>query len=104
MSKETKNILKGILFISPWLLGFIIFGVYPIISSFYYSFTDFSITTQPKWIGLDNFKRMFKDEIFWQSLKNTFVYVLGLVPLGLFVAIGIALLLNVKKIKRRGFF
>ncbi len=104
MSKETKNILKGILFISPWLLGFIIFGVYPIISSFYYSFTDFSITTQPKWIGLDNFKRMFKDEIFWQSLKNTFVYVLGLVPLGLFVAIGIALLLNVKKIKGVPFF
>ncbi|MFN4223313.1 MAG: carbohydrate ABC transporter permease [Fervidobacterium nodosum] len=104
MSKETKNILKGILFISPWLLGFIIFGVYPIISSFYHSFTDFSITTQPKWIGLDNFKRMFKDEIFWQSLKNTFVYVLGLVPLGLFVAIGIALLLNVKKIKGVPFF
>ena len=102
--KNLKSLILGLLFISPWLIGFIVFTVYPIVASFYYSFTDFSITTKPKFIGFGNFSRMFSDELFWKSLINTLVYVIGLVPLGLFIALGIALLLNKKYLRGIPFF
>ncbi len=99
MKKETKNTLKGLLFISPWMIGFLLFTVYPLAMSLYYSFCNFSITTSTEFIGLKNYVSMFQDDLFLKSLKNTLIYVLGLVPLGLLVALGIALLLNNKKIK-----
>ncbi len=90
----TKNILKGLLFISPWLIGAIVLTFLPFIQSFFYTFTRFSITMKAEWIGLENFVEIFHDPLFWKSLKNTLIYALGLVPLGLIVAIGTALLLN----------
>lgn len=104
MKKERRNLLLGLLFISPWLIGFAIFTVYPIFSSMYYSLTEFSITTHPKFVGFENFKRMFADELFWKSLKNTIIFVVGLVPLGLIVALVIALLLNTRKLRGVSFF
>jgi multiple sugar transport system permease protein len=57
---------------SPWLFGIIFFTAYPMISSFYQSFTKFNLIETPKWIGLENFHRMFfEDSDFWQALKNT---------------------------------
>lgn len=58
--------------LSPWLIGLIGFTLYPMISSFYQSFTKFNLIESPEWIGTDNYYRMFKeDPLFWQSLKNT---------------------------------
>ncbi len=57
---------------SPWLFGMIFFTAYPMISSFYQSFTKFNLIESPEWIGLENFHRMFfEDSDFWQALKNT---------------------------------
>ena len=57
---------------SPWLFGIIFFTAYPMIASFYQSFTKFNLIETPKWIGLENFHRMFfEDSDFWQALKNT---------------------------------
>ena len=57
---------------SPWILGFLFFTAYPMLASFYQSFTKFNLIETPKWIGFDNYYRMFKeDPDFWQALKNT---------------------------------
>ncbi len=86
----------GIVFALPWILGFTIFMLYPVISSFYYSFTNFSVLRSPKWIGGSNYNELMHDEVFIKTLKNTLYYAIGAVPLTTVVAIGLAMLLNTK--------
>jgi len=86
-------------FISPWFFGFLIFTLWPIIQSIYISSTDWEmqLNVVPKFIGMANYKNLlFNDELFWISLKNTFYYAFGSVPLGLILALILALLLNQK--------
>lgn len=86
----------GLLFVSPWLIGFLVFNVYPICSAIYYSFCDYSIFTPPKWVGLKNYTALFHDKLIWKSLWNTaYVTVIGL-PIGLIVSLCLALLLHQK--------
>ena len=86
----------GLLFASPWILGFLIFLAYPVIASLYYSFTNFSILKPPSWIGLENYRELARDEVFFVTLKNTLWYAVGAVPLSTVVAIILAMLLNTK--------
>ena len=104
-SRQTRrNLRLGLLFISPWLVGFGAFYLYPAVASLYYSFTDFRILQTPTWVGLDNYSRMLADSQFWKALGNTlYITILG-VPLAVMTALGIALLLNVKKIAGIGVF
>ena len=88
--------MAGLLFASPWILGFSIFLAYPVIASFLYSFTNFSILRPPSWVGVSNYNELAHDEVFYTTLKNTLIYVVGAVPLGTVVAIGLAMLLNTK--------
>ena len=94
MSKRDSRV--GILFATPWILGFLIFLTYPLVASLLYSFTNFSILRPPKLIGLQNYNELFHDEVFYKSLGNTLLYVAGAVPLSTVVAIALALLLNTK--------
>jgi multiple sugar transport system permease protein len=97
LSKEQKrNLIKGLLFISPWLIGFLAFTLTPFLMSFYYSFTTYDIIQAPTWVGLQNFKALLYDPLFWKSLYNTFYYTLIFCPLGVVVGIALALLLNLK--------
>lgn len=82
------------LFIAPAALGLLLFAVVPIITSLYYSFTDYQIGQAPAWSGLSNYAAMAADPLFWQSLKVTVLYSLGSVPLGLAGGLALALLLN----------
>ncbi|MGH2751625.1 MAG: carbohydrate ABC transporter permease [Actinomycetota bacterium] len=91
---ERRNLRLGLLFIGPWLIGFLAFLVYPILSSLYYSFTDYSGFGEAEWIGLDNYSRMIGDELFWTSLGNTVYYTAMAVPIGVVVAIVLALAMN----------
>lgn len=84
------------LFISPWLVGFLLFILYPVLSSLYYSFTDYDAITSPVWIGLDNYQELFEDELFWLSIEATVKYTLMSVPVHLLLSLGFALLLNQK--------
>jgi multiple sugar transport system permease protein len=96
-SKRTSksNNLTGYLFISPWLISFIVFTVIPIVASFVLSFTQYDILSAPKWIGLDNFERMlFKDARYWKSVSSTFYYVFTAIPMRLIFALLVAMLLN----------
>ena len=92
-----KRDYAAFIFISPWIIGFLVFQAYPFLSSFVYSFTDLSMLKPYKFIGLYNFKEIFThDQAFIQSLKVTVVYVLISVPLKLTFALFIAMLLNLK--------
>jgi len=94
--RERRAILAGLAFVSPWLIGFLIFTLYPILASFYYSFCDYRILTPPHWVGTRNYVDLFTDkDYFLPSLWNTFFMFLEL-PLGLFLGLAIALLLNLK--------
>ncbi len=86
----------GLLFISPWLAGFFIFTLYPIIASLYFSFCQYRVLTPPHWIGFQNYIDMFTDrDYFMTSLYNTFFMFIEL-PIALILAVAIALLLNQK--------
>ena len=82
--------------ISPWLIGFIVFTAYPLIMSAYYSFTFYPILDAPRWAGLENYRQLLDDELFWKSLRVTAIYCFFAVPGGVVVGYAIALLLNQK--------
>lgn len=85
----------GYLFVLPWILGLLIFYAYPVFTTIYFSFTDYNILESPKWVGLENYDRALNlDPAFWTSVKNSAYYAIFSVPLRLFFALGIALILN----------
>jgi multiple sugar transport system permease protein len=89
------DLVPALLFISPWIIGFLWFQLYPIGASLYYSFTSYNLMQPPIYIGMDNYTRLFgEDELFRKSLYNTAIYTLFSVPLGLTVAFIFALVLN----------
>lgn len=101
---ETRNLITGLLFVSPWLLGFLIWTLYPLVSSIFYSFTRYDLVRPAVWIGLDNFKEIFTDDPrFWTVVYNTLYYVGISVPLGVVVAFLMASLLNTKLVLRSTF-
>ena len=99
MIKSTvrKRNLIGYVYIFPWIIGFLIFQLYPLVASFVYSFTDFSVTSKPEFVGLANYIEMFtKDESFYESLTVTFKYVFLAVPMKIAFALLIAVILSQK--------
>lgn len=95
--RARRQLLKGLFFISPWIVGFLMFSLYPIAASFYYSLTAYSVLQKPNFIGLNNYQVMFfEDKLFWKSLYNTLYYTAGAVGLGTIAAIAMAMLLNMK--------
>jgi multiple sugar transport system permease protein len=94
---ERHNLLVGLAFCAPFLVGFLAFTLYPMASSFYYSFTHFDGLNPPRWIGLNNYRFLFsEDDEFKQALSNTVYMVLIGVPAQLLTAFVTALLLNIK--------
>lgn len=89
-----RSLLTGLLFISPWIVGFLAFQMYPFFASLYYSFTFYQILDRPRWIGLENYANLFRDERFLRGLYNSTYYAIFAVPLGAVAGILLALLLN----------
>ncbi len=112
--KEKKPInrnfstLKGqkklaIIFMIPWVIGFLAFNLYPILTTIFYSFTKYNLFEAPKWVGLENYSTLFRSKEFYQSLYNTLYYVIFGVGLQLSLALITAIILNMK-VKGRSFF
>ena len=102
--REARFFWKGILFASPWLIGFVCFILLPVCLAFYYSFTDYNLFNEPAWVGLKNYKDAFKDQYVWKGLKNT-LYMVVISPIvGMVVSLLLALLLNQKNIPGLPFF
>ena len=88
----------GYAFIAPWLIGFLGLTLIPMGASLYLAFTDYDILTAPRWVGLENFQRMFlQDRRYLQSVTVTLFYVAVAVPLRLAFALGLAMLLNTQR-------
>jgi len=103
MRRETRLFFS---FIMPWLTGFMVFVVGPMLASLYLAFTRYSIQSSPQWVGLLNFKSIVLgwDPAFYRSVKVTLLYVVLAVPMGLIVSLSAALVLNVQGIKGRSIF
>lgn len=103
LGRVVRDNLSSYAFLVPWLLGFFLLTLYPMIYSLYLSFTEYNILQPPKWIGLRNFFVMFvgsdqypRDGRFLNSLLVTFRFVFISVPLKLIFALIVALLMNQK--------
>jgi len=88
-----KDNVAAVIFVLPFLIGFIAFLVVPMAMSLYYSFTDFNILRDPSWVGLDNYRRMLGDDRLFRSLRATFYFAFASVPLRLIFALAVAVLL-----------
>ena len=94
MKPETKRFLTMLAFISPWIIGFLGFFVYPLLLSLYYSFTEYNLLQSPKWVGLHNYRSLPEDTHYTNAVWNTVYFVAFSVPLGVLTAFIIAFLLN----------
>lgn len=93
---EARALVRGLAFLSPWLIGFLVFTVVPVCLSLYYSFCDYSLLQPPLFKGLANYRMLRHDPVFRKVLGNTAVYGLLALPLGMLAALGVAMLLNSK--------
>ncbi len=91
---ERQNLRNGLLFALPWIIGFCVFTLYPVLASLFYSFCDYSVLQSPVWIGTENYRHMANDVVFWKSLRNTLYFAGFSLPLGMIVSLALALLLN----------
>jgi multiple sugar transport system permease protein len=91
----TQEAIIFYLCLTPWAIGFVVFIAGPMLSSIYFSLTDWDIITPARFVGMRNFTKLFSDEVFLKSLWVTTYYTLGSVPLGLIVGLLIALLMKV---------
>lgn len=98
-----RELFWGLLFISPWIVGFSAFVVYPMMNAGYLSLTRFSGFGTAKWVGLRNYVRLFQDDLFWVSIYNTAFYLALAVPIGLVVALVLALAMN-RQLKEVAFY
>lgn len=89
------NLIHGLVFISPWIIGFCLFIGYPIIASAIYSFTDYDVLTSPTFVGLANYSDLLTtDHLFFAAVRNTLFLALFSIPLNIVLSVSIALLLN----------
>jgi len=94
--RERLDFRTGMLFLLPWTIGFLVFTLYPMVASFFYSFTIYHPKLPNEWVGLQNYANLWNDKLFWQSLSNTLYMVALGVPLTLLASFFCAVLLNLK--------
>lgn len=97
---QDQQRLWGWIFISPWIIGFILFAAIPIFASFIFTFTKFDISsTEPiQFVGLDNWVKLFNDPLTLRALGVTFKFALVAVPIGILLPLAMATLLNAKSL------
>ena len=91
---QRKDTRAALLFISPWIVGFLVFTAYPVIYTGYLSLTDYDVFNDPNFVGMDNFRQLLEDPKVALALKNTFIFAVMSVPAQLLVSLALALLLN----------
>ena len=96
LSLSQKEAIDGYIMILPWIIYYLAFIAGPTVGAFFVSFTKWDILTGPRWIGLENYKTLLKDELFWKSFYNTIYFTVFSIPLHVITALGAALILNTK--------
>ena len=103
ISIKTREAIAGYLFISPWIIGFLIFVLGAMVASLGISLFETNLLNKTEFVGLANYQKAFQDKLFWKSLSVTTYYTVAVVPLQTIAALLIALLLN-QKLRGLGFF
>ena len=93
-SLERGNTLAFFAFASPWILGFVFLTLIPMLASLFMSFTEWNILSPPIWNGLDNYRTIFTDKLFYKSVQVTLIYTLFSVPLNIVASVFVAMMLN----------
>ena len=99
LKASNKEALIAMVFIFPWIIGFIVFTVTPIVSSLYYSLCEYNVLNDPIFIGIKNYEHLFSDKVFKISLFNTLYMIIIGVPITTVTAIALSILLNSKEIR-----
>jgi multiple sugar transport system permease protein len=95
-ARDRRNFRIGMLFLLPWIIGFLAFTLYPMFASFVYSFSIYHSRRPLEWVGLQNYANLLTDDLFWKSLSNTLYMVAIGVPLTMLLSFFCAILLNLK--------
>ena len=96
-SNRGREAIEAYILILPTIIGLIVFTASPVLASLYYSFTRWNLLSTPKWQAFDNYIELItEDPLFWITIKNTAYYVVGTVPTGTVLALGLAIALNQK--------
>lgn len=98
-----REAIAGYLFLLPNLVGFLVFNLLPILAAFFLTLTEWNLMDSPRFVGLQNFRQLLGDPLFWKTVGNTVYYTIFAVPIGVFIAFWLALLLN-RKMKGVVFF
>ena len=101
---QQKQRLWGWIFLSPWIAGFMIFTLFPLLASLYLSFTDFTVGESPNWVGLRNYENLFADPTTYNSLRVTLRFGLIMLPVAILLPLAMAALLNSKVLAGKRFF
>lgn len=99
----TRQEQTALLFLLPLMIPMTIYWIIPSIQSLYFSMTNYSVVMKTSWVGLDNFKRILEDRMFWKSMWNSLYFTVGSIPLVILGGLVLALLVNAK-IRFRNFF
>ena len=83
LTLKQQDALWSYFFIGPWLIGLVLITISPMLASLYYSFNKYNILTPPQWVGLANYKKLFADPLFWQSIRVTLKFAIFALPLNL---------------------
>ncbi len=89
-----REAAAGYTYVMPWVIGFLLLTVGPMLASLYFSFTDYDIVSAPRWIGLQNYTQLFQDPLFWKSLQVTLYFAILSLPSSLVTGFFLAILLN----------
>jgi multiple sugar transport system permease protein len=92
--KEKREALEALAFLSPWIIGLILFTGGPVIASLVLSFYDYDAVSTPTFIGLGNYRHLTEDKLLGISLVNTIVYAVLYIPLAVCMALALAMLLS----------
>lgn len=105
MKHKAKDNINTLVMLSPWLITLAVFWVYPFLSAFYMSFTDYTpLTNSSVFIGFENYKKVFSDPMFYKALTNTLIFSFGTVPITTTLSLILAVSVNSRLVKFREFF
>lgn len=104
MGAEKKEALTAMIFIAPWVVGFLVFTLVPIISSLYYSMTNYNVLNEPSFIKFDNYINLFKDKVYLKSLSNTLYMILFGVSTTIVISLIISIIMDNRKLRGTSLF
>jgi multiple sugar transport system permease protein len=104
MARRDSQLGAGLLWASPWIVGFCLFLLAPIAMSAWYSLTDYPLLKPPVYVGLDNYRALLGDDRFWLVVRNTAVYGALIIPLGTLLSLALAAALATPGLRGARFF